>query len=298
MASELNHHKASLVFGAEAILGEGPVWDQRNQVLYWVDIEQGTLHAHNPSDNSNQQWHFDEMLGAAVPTDNGNMLLALETGLAVFHFGKSTIDRLGVLENEDAELRFNDGKCDPNGNFWVGTMHKELQAGKGNFYRVTPALNSSLQIPGTTISNGMAWSPDRSTFYYIDTGDYYVRAYDYELSNSSITNERVLFKIPDAYGGPDGMTIDSEGKLWIAHWGGACVRRWDPLSGKVLERIAVNAPHVTSCCFAGPELNMLYITTARSGLTREQLAQFPDSGGLFAFKTGVSGLKTNFFKDH
>lgn len=298
MSAEFNEHKARLVFSAEAILGEGPVWDPRKQLLFWVDIEQGILHAHNPSNNSNQHWRFEEMLGAAVPTENENMLLALETGLAVFHFGEDRLDRIKVLENEDSEMRFNDGKCGPKGNFWIGTMHKELAEGKGSFYKVSPGLETSLQIPNTTISNGMAWSPDESKFYYIDTHDYYVRAFDYEPSNSSITNERILFEIPESFGGPDGMTIDSEGMLWIAHWGGACVRRWDPNSGKVLEVVSVNAPHVTSCCFAGPELNMLYITTARSGLTREQLAQFPYSGGLFAFRTGVSGLKTNFFKDH
>jgi sugar lactone lactonase YvrE len=175
-------------------------------------------------------------------------------------------------------------------------MHKNLKPGYGNLFKVDNDLEVSLQIKNTSISNGMAWSPDTTKFYYIDTVVYEVWEYDFDLSDSTISNRKTLFKIPESYGGPDGMTIDREGMLWIAHWGGGCVRRWNPKTGKVLQKIVVNAPHVTSCCFGGKDFKTLYITTARSGLLEEGLKLFPASGGLFSCKTDVGGFQVNRFK--
>lgn len=289
-------NKASLIYNAKATLGEGPFWDLKSGSLYWVDIEACRLHIHGAEQNSNQFWQFDEMIGAAVPMENDKILLALEKGLAVFDPKTKDLEKLGVLENSDHNLRFNDGKCDLNGHFWIGTMHKELASNYGSLYKVNNALEVSLEIPGTTISNGMAWSSDNKQFYYIDTSMYEVWVYDFDKFSSTITNKRVCFSIPKNYGGADGMCIDREGFLWIAHWGDHCVRRWDPSSGKEAEKITVNAPHVTSCCFGGPELDTLYITTARSGLNSNMLNKYPESGGLFSYKTNVKGFAPKIFK--
>ncbi len=288
--------EAELLHKADSTLGEGPVWDHRQQHLFWVDIEGCKLHCHQPAANENQHWEFNEMIGAVVPKADGNLLLALESGLATYDLANNNLIRHEALNNSDPMLRFNDGKCDLNGNFWIGTMHKAFVPGTGNLYRVSPDYKTTLQIRGTTISNGMAWSPDNALFYYIDSPTYNLFGYDFDVATSEISNPKTLFNIPRSYGSADGMTIDKEGMLWIAHWGGGCVRRWDPVSGKVLQTVLVDAPHVTSCCFGGEDLNMLYITTAKSGLNDQESKAAPLSGGLFCIKTEVSGFPVSYFK--
>jgi len=288
-------HKAQLVYDAKAILGEGPVWDWRGQLLYWVDIEGKKLHRHDPSRLKNQSWSFDAMIGATVPKNDGRLLLALESGLASFDPKTATLTHHVILENSNPLIRHNDGKVGPDGHFWIGTMHKEFEPGIGNLYRVTKDLGVSIQIPKTTISNGMAWSTDHKTFYYIDSATYQVVAYDFDAEMGMLSNKRTAFKVPKTFGSPDGMCIDTAGMLWIAHWGGNCVRRWNPTTGKVMEIISVEAPHVTSCCFGGKELNTLYITTARSGMSKKQLLAFPLSGGLFVHKSNCKGTPITYF---
>ena len=284
------------MFNAQAILGEGPLWDINRQALFWVDIEGCKLHSHHPQTKTNLEWSFKEMCGAAVTSLDGSLLLALESGLAKFNPESNKIHYLDVLKNSNPIFRFNDGKCDPAGNFWIGSMHKEFLSNSGNLFKVRPDYGNSIEIEKTTISNGMAWSPDQHYFYYIDTPTYEIARFDYNKPHGRISNKKVAFKVPDSFGAPDGMTIDNEGMLWIAHWGGSCVRRWDPKSGKVIEEVTVDAPHVTSCCFGGKDFNKLYITTARSGLDSERLAASPLSGALFCVTTQATGLPAFTFK--
>jgi len=288
--------KAKLVYDAKATLGEGPFWDHESGQLFWVDIEAGVLHCHYDKTKENSKWYMEEMIGAVLPSGKETLILALESGIAAFNYKTKELRRLPVLENSDPDLRFNDGKCDPNGNLWIGTMHKNLKPGYGNLFKVDHELRETLQIKNTSISNGMAWSPDKTKFYYIDTAVYEVWQYDFDVVKAEISNKKPVFKIPGAYGGADGMTIDQEGMLWIAHWGGGCVRRWNPDTAEVLEKIEVEAPHVTSCCFGGKDLKTLYITTARSGMSEDSLGLYPYSGGLFCYKTEIGGFKVNSFK--
>lgn len=276
-------------------MGEGPVWDWQGQLLYWVDIEACELHEFNPSTTKNRQWHFDGMLGAVVPMESGELYLALEAGLATFNLKTEKLMPHAVLENDDPKIRFNDGKVGPNGNFWIGTMHKTFLSGSGNLYRVSKDLTTSAVISNTTISNGMAWTSDKKKFYYIDSPSFEVKVFDYDTNAGTISNGKSLFKIPVEYGSPDGMSIDSEDMLWIAHWGGHCVRRWNPDTGEVMEIINVPALHVTSCCFGGKDLKTMYITTARSGLSTRQLQEYPLSGGLFMYNGRVKGTPINYF---
>lgn len=287
--------KAKLLLDTQSTLGEGPVWDWQKQLLFWVDIEGKKLYRYNPFNNKNTEWSFNEMIGAALPKKNGHLLLALESGLASFDIEASKVTKHHVLENSNTAIRFNDGKVGPDDSLWVGTMDKNCAPQAGNFYRVEPGLNSTLQISNTSVSNGMAWSSDKKTFYYIDSPTFEVQAFDFDLQNGSISNGKTIIKVPEAYGSPDGMCIDSEGMLWVAHWGGHCVRQWNPQTGEVLQKVKVDAPHVTSCCFGGKNLDTLYITTARSGLTKSQLEEFPKSGGLFVFDAYVVGTPINYF---
>mgnify|MGYP000261967164 CR=1 FL=1 len=289
-------HKAKLLLDMQSRLGEGPVWDWQKQLLFWVDIEGKKLHQYNSSVRKHTEWSFDEMIGAAAPMKNGHFLLALESGLASFELDAKKLTKLHVLENSNTAIRFNDGKVGPDGNFWVGTMDKNCAAEAGNFYRIASNLTSALQLSETSVSNGLAWSADKKTFFYIDSPTFTVRAFDFDMESGSIANGKVIIDVPEAYGSPDGMSIDAEGMLWIAHWGGNCVRRWNPETGEVLQKVEVAAPHVTSCCFGGKNLDILYITTARSGLTETHLEEFPESGGLFVFEPNVKGTPITYFK--
>ncbi len=289
---------ANLLFDAKAVLGEGPVWDYRKQCLFWVDIEGYKLHQHNPLSGENRKWYFDEMIGAAVPAQEGILLLAMEKGLTSFDLETEELIKLGVLENSDSDLRFNDGKVGPDGAFWVGTMDKTCAPQAGNFFRVAPALQSELVLPNTSVSNGMAWTSDKKTFYYIDSPTFEIRAFTFNLSNGSISNGKTAIRVPASFGSPDGMCIDSEEMLWVAHWGGHCVRRWNPKTGKEIAKIEVPAPHVTSCCFGGKDLQTLFITTARSGLDEKTLHDFPFSGGLFVHECDIKGTPIEYFNDN
>jgi len=271
------------------------VWDFKKQRLFWVDIEGYKLHLLDPDSGKTKSWSFDEMIGAAVPMKNDHLLLAMEKGLATFDERSEVLTKLEVLENSNPKIRFNDGKVGPDGNFWVGTMDKKCVPKAGNFFRLTADLKSSLQIPETSVSNGMAWTANRKTFYYIDSPTFKIRAFDFDIENGSISKPRTVIQVPEEYGSPDGMSIDEEDMLWVAHWGGNCIRRWNPQTGKVLKKVQVDAPHVTSCCFGGKDLKTLYITSARSGLTKKQLKEFPLSGGLFTYSPEVKGTPINYF---
>ncbi len=207
------------------------------------------------------------MIGAVAPTEAGKLLLALESDLASFDFETGQLALHQALQNNDSAIRCNDGKVGPNGHFWIGTMHKELLSGAGALYRISPDFQRSRMVSNTTISNGMAWSSDNKTFYYIDSEAYEIWQFDYDRDTGDITNRTIACKVPQTYGAADGMCIDTEDMLWVAHWGGHCVRRWNPKSGQVLEKVDVEAPHVTCCCFGGKNLDTLYITTAKSGMT-------------------------------
>lgn len=238
------------------------------------------------------------MVGAVALSTNGDFVAALKSGLAFIdrHTGDTRL-----LHHPEVHLpgnRFNDGKCDPAGRFWVGTMALSEQAAEGSLYMIEKDFSCSVKIKGVTISNGMAWSPDHRTFYYIDTPTSEVVAYDYDLGTGRISNRRSVITIPKEEGFPDGMTIDRDGMLWVAHWDGWQVSRWDPGSGKKLASIALPAARITSCTFGGPGLRDLYITSASIGLSDEQREEQPLAGALFVIPNcGYQGLETHIF-DH
>ncbi|AYN66026.1 SMP-30/gluconolactonase/LRE family protein [Euzebyella marina] len=289
--------EAKLLLDTRSVLGEGPVWDWQRQTLYWVDIEGKYLHQLVLETNEHHFWQLPSMTGAAIPEITGNILLALEDGLASFQVANKDFRKHGILKNEDSKMRYNDGKVGPNGDFYIGSMHKEFDPESGNLYKVTSKGQVSVAIPNTTISNGMAWTADKKTFYFSDTENYRIDRYDFDIDSGNLKNRKTAFNIPKELGGADGMCIDSEDMLWIAHWGGACIRQWNPRTGEIIQKIEVAAPHVTSCCFGGKNLDTLYITTARSGLSEEQLEKHPQSGGLFTFKPGVTGTLITYFKE-
>ena len=287
--------QATSILHAQAALGEGALWNLQTQQLYWVDIEGRVLHIFDPATGHDTSFPTQERVGTVVPTRDGNALVALQTGI---HRLDTTTGQLTLLTNPLTEpsLRFNDGKCDPAGRFWVGTFDLLERPHAGTFYRFDPNGSLHVMLRHITNSNGLAWSLDRTTMYYIDTPTLAVQAFDYDQATGSIANPRVVIRFPAGAGWPDGMTLDAEGKLWVALWGGGTVRRYDPDTGALLQAIEVAAPNTSSCAFGGPELKTLFVTTARGGLTPEQLQQFPLSGNLFAVEPGVQGVPAYFFE--
>jgi sugar lactone lactonase YvrE len=165
----------------------------------------------------------------------------------------------------------------------------------GSLYSLNPDGSVKSLLIGTRIANGLAWSPDTRTFYFIDTPTHSVMAYDYDLASGAIANPRLAISVPPALGWPDGMTCDSGGKLWVAMWGGAKLTRWNPGSGDLLESIPFPALNVSSCAFGGPRATDLYVTSARKEMAAGQLAKYPLSGGLFRLRTNIEGQPTCAF---
>jgi len=281
-----------LVADVKAVLGEGPSWHAERELLYWVDIEGQQVHEFNPADRTDQTIPVGSLVGAVVPMDEGGLLLAARDGFYRLNPQTGEQDLIGKPEREPAGNRFNDAKCDPRGRLWAGTMSLDDQPSQGSLYcleadgRIRPVLT------GVTISNGLAWSADGGTFYYIDTPTRQVLAYDFDAEEGALSNPRTAVHFPEGEGYPDGMTIDAEGMLWVAHWGGGKVSRFHPATGERLTEIAFPAELVTSCAFGGRDLDELYITTARTGLAEDRLQKQPSAGGLFRIKPGVKGTPT------
>ncbi|HEX8504679.1 MAG TPA: SMP-30/gluconolactonase/LRE family protein [Hymenobacter sp.] len=287
--------QAQSILHAQAALGEGSLWNPQTKELYWVDIEGRALHIFDPATGQDRRLPTGKRVSTAVPMHDGHVLVALQNGLHRLDPTSGALSRLADPIT-DAHLRFNDGKCDPAGRFWVGTYDLQPRQHSGTLYRYDPDGRTHVMRRRVTNSNGLAWSADRRTMYYVDTPTLAVQAFDYDDATGDIANPRVVVTIPeDAGGEPDGMTIDAEGKLWVALFGAGAVHRYDPATGALLQKVNVPAPNTSSCAFGGPDLKTLYITTARTGLTAQQLQEFPLSGNLFASEPGVAGVPAYFF---
>ena len=272
-------------------LGEGPVWDHYRNVICWIDILQGEIHEYNPLSKAHRKLSVGQMIGSLTLCTDGNFIAALQHG---FGFVERTTGAMKMIVDPEEHLsgnRFNEGKCDPAGRFWAGTMALSEQEGAGSLYVLQKDLTVKKMIGDVSISNGMAWSSDHQTFYYIDSPTKQVVAYDYENRSGHISNRRIVIQFADDDGFPDGMTIDTEDMLWIAHWNGWQVARWNPHTGEKLLQIKMPVAKVTSCTFGGEHFEDLYITTARVGLTEEELRKQPLAGSLFVLpKCGYKGL--------
>jgi sugar lactone lactonase YvrE len=296
----------TLLLDSKAVLGESPSWDAARECLYWVDVYAGHLHVYDPRSGDDRIHALGKMIGCVAPARSGKLMLALRDGLATFDL---STDRLTYLAQPELALpgnRFNDGKCGPGGRFVAGTMDDAEKENTGSLYSLSPNGTLKTLIGGVGISNGLTWSPDYKTFYFIDTPTHHVMAYDYDLGSGEIANPRLAVSIPAEFGWPDGMTSDTKGRLWVALWGGAALSVWEPGTGQLVERISIPAKNVSSCVFGGPGRNQLYVTSARKGLDEAALTAYPatgfavsdqPNGGLFRLETDVEGMPTFEFGD-
>jgi len=291
-------HQAELVLDAQAELGEGPFWHSGQKCLYWLDIEKRQLHCFDPSTQVNLSESLDRRVACIVPTNDDSLILAGEGGIEEYWLKTNEWAYLGNPEANIPFNRLNDGKASPEGRFWFGSLSMTKELNQASLYVMDRDGTIRQILPGLTNSNGLGWSPDGETLYHIDTPTRQISAFDYDADHGGIRNRRIVVRFPDdpEMGRPDGMTVDSEGMIWVAHWEGSRVTRWNPVSGEVLAEVQVPADQVTSVAFGGEGLDTLYITTARYNLTPEKLVGQPHAGGLFAVEPGVTGLPTNVFR--
>ncbi|MEK8129968.1 SMP-30/gluconolactonase/LRE family protein [Paenibacillus filicis] len=281
--------QAELVWEAKAELGEGPHWDREKQMLYWVDITGRRIHAYHAPSDTEDVYDFDRMVSAVIPAEEGGLIVTLQDGIYRFHPEDDALHLLTEVEADLPRTRMNDAKCDPTGRLWAGTMRMDGSKELGALYVLERDGRFRQALTDIGCSNGLAWDVQRGRMYYIDTGTRRVDALDWDASTGAIANRRPAVRFPDDAGWPDGMTIDAEGMLWVGHWGGGRISRWDPDTGSLLAEVTVPALNVTSCTFGGRDLDELYITTAREGMSAEQSARYPLAGSLFKVRPGVRG---------
>jgi sugar lactone lactonase YvrE len=274
--------------------GEGPIWWGKS--LFYVDIEGNKLIRLKPDTGEESIWEIGERIGTIVPCENDDeVIYAGDSGYVRFNLKTA---RKTALADPEASMRgknrFNDGKCDPAGRFWAGTISMIKETGSANLYCLDTDGSLSLKISDVTNSNGICWSADAKTMFYIDTPTQKIRAYDYELESGTISNVRVV--VDTAARGykssPDGMTIDTDGMLWVAFCHGACVVRFDPQTGQELQRVDLPCIETTACAFGGENLDRLFVTTGiKAGLDE------PDAGKVFVIDgLGVQGVPAFAFK--
>jgi len=291
-----NRNVATLEFKIKSKLGEGSFWNYKTSELYWIDIEGKELHIYKPENQKDRAFSLPSRIGTVVPTTKKDeALVALEDGIYRINTKTGEISLFSDVEAKLTINRFNDGKCDPKGNLWVGSMNLRQDMASAYLYKIGPDGKATAMLDSITISNGIVWTKDHKTMYYTDTPTGKIMAYDFDPESATITNERIAVEVPESLGYPDGMTIDENDKLWVALWNGNAVGNFDPDTGKLIRKIEVPAHNITSCAFGGKDLNILYITTASIDMTSDEKKQFPDAGSLFKVRPGVKGIKNYFF---
>lgn len=281
-------YQAECVVDAKNRLGEGPVWDDKLGELFWVDIEGRKLQRYRPADGRYHAYSFEQKIGCAVPAEDGSWILGLADGFYRFNTDTQQQELIVRTDEPNPGNRVNDGKCDASGRFWAGTMSAKWQR-DASLYTLEAGGKLTRKVTEVVCSNGLAWTADGKTMYYIDSAERIVWAFDFDPETGAIANRRAVIEYPaDEPGGPDGMCIDAEGKLWIGHWGGWQAGRWDPETGRKIASVPIPVANVTSCAFGGANLDELYMTTAGGG-DEQHAADQPMAGGLFRVKLDVPG---------
>jgi sugar lactone lactonase YvrE len=275
-------------------LGEGPFWHENK--LWWVDIEAGELLSADDSGASRLVHAFGQRLGAVAPMGTGRFVVALEKTLGIFDSSSGNVHPVASPDKGISGNRCNDGKCDLSGRFVVGTLNMNGQQNAAALYSIGTDGKLKKILSPTTISNGLAWSADGKTLYFVDSPTYQIVAFDYDAATGQLENRTVVVRVPKEAGLPDGMDIDTEGNLWVGHWGGGAVRCWSPATGECLAEVPVPCPHPTSCCFGGPNFDRIYITTARMPIQNHELFSFPLAGSVFVCDPEAQGRPPNLYR--
>lgn len=286
--------EAEVVCSTMSELGECPSWNASAQTLNWVDVKAGVVYSLllgrcAPLLTS---WHVGEAVGAVVPRRRGGLALAVASGFALLD-GKGSVKSIAGVP-DGIGYRMNDGKCDAMGRFWAGTIAERTCLGRGALYRLSPGGAVTCMLRRVGVSNGMDWSPDNRWFYFIDTSTQEIDRFAFCLETGNISGRTRAIAIGRSMGRPDGMTVDDEGCLWVALWGGGVVHRYEP-NGRLVMVVRLPVSQVTSCTFGGYRGEELFITTAKQSLGEEELRAQPLAGAVFGCFPGISGPPANPF---
>jgi sugar lactone lactonase YvrE len=282
------------VLDVKASLGECPVWSTAEQALYWVDINAPSLNRFDPRTGRNLSMPMPESIGCFALRQAGGFVVALRSGLWLAAADGTLGRKVADAPYDQATHRFNDGRCDSHGRFFVGSMNEARDANSASLLRLDPDFRVTRVFGDIMISNGLAWSPDGRTMYHADTPTRAVRAFDYDSASGAPTNPRIFMQWSGETDRPDGAAVDSEGNYWIAFYRGGKVVKVSP-GGNVLAEYATPALCPTMCAFGGENLRTLYVTSARQQRDADELARLPQSGGLFALTVETPGLPEPHF---
>jgi sugar lactone lactonase YvrE len=276
------------VLDIRAGLGESPIWDGREGALYWIDGRKPNINRFDPATARNHAVTSAEPVHAIALTRGHRLLCAFEASLGLIDCETGALQALVSLI-EGVEDNLNDGACDRAGRFWVGSKARDWVKPVGVLFRYDPDGSVHRLDQGFQLSNGLGWSPDNRTMYFIDSAPREIYAYDFDLAGGGVKNRRRLVRIAEEHGLPDGMTVDAEGFLWVAQWSGGRVVRYDP-DGKIERVIPMPVQRPTSVAFGGRDLTTLFITSGTMRMSEAELAAEPLAGNLFALETDVQGL--------
>jgi sugar lactone lactonase YvrE len=291
-------------------LGESPFWHPHEQQLYWVDIAQRQICRCNVFMGTVQTWAMDSEPGCIAPAQGGGLVIALRDGVCLAREWGGALQPVAKLDYPVTTTRANDGKCDPQGRFWVGTYYEPRDLPLAALYcvdaRGPAAAQASCMVGESQVANGLAWSPDGKTLYWADTGGHVVHAWDWDGERNVLCRQRVFASFPTKpaawqpgqegyFGRPDGAAVDSAGNYWVAMYEGARLLQFSP-QGMLLADIPTPAQCPTMPCFGGDDLKTLYLTTARQKRPAAELEIYPLSGCVFSMRVAVPGLPVNFFQ--
>ena len=288
-------------FGLECVLpwgaqlGEAPLWHSGERRLYWVDILHPAIYRFNPATGVNECCSPGKLVSAVLFGPDGAKRVASQDGIETLDFASGRLSLFADPESNLVQNRLNDAKTGPDGAIWVGSMRLDASAPSGGLYRAAGDGGVERKDSGITVANGLDWSPDQKTFYFVDTVPGRVYAYDFDPRDGSLANKRVFVEVIESEGRPDGLCVDSEGGVWCAIWDGWGVNRYAP-DGTLDLTIDLPVPRPTSVAFGGADLATLYVTSARTRLPASTLAEAPLSGGIFACRPGFNGMPAEEFR--
>jgi sugar lactone lactonase YvrE len=296
MPSRAIPHSLDVVTTIRSELAEGPVWDDARNSLWYVDLLRGLLHRQPAGDGAAEVFEFGDAASAVALRGDGSLLVAVGHGFVTFDPASGAVEPAVTIATSEPGIRLNDGKADASGRFWAGTMHSAAEAGRGSLYSLSAGWRLHRHLTGCTISNGLGWSPDNRVCYFVDTATRRVDSFPFDLTSGTLGGRRTLIDLSGHDGRPDGLAVDTAGRLWVAMAGGGrvlCVSA----RGAVVGTLPLPVSLVTSCAFGGHGLDELFITTGFLGLTSSALAAEPLAGAVFSARVpGTAGLPVGVFR--
>lgn len=284
-----------LIKNSQSILAEGPVFNEEKNSLYWTDIKDKKIYEYKLETEEIKKYQFDKKIGTFAFSSKHQIIAACEDGFYFLNLENLNMEFILNPKEEIATNRFNDGKCDDKGRFLAGSMDDEEKYETGYLYsydgKIVKKLESNLKI-----SNGLGWNNANTKFYLTDSPKREIYEYDYDIKSGKISNKKIFAKIEPKDGYPDGLTLDEQDNIYSCHWDGFKITKYSP-KGEILEQYKLPVPNVSSCCFGGKDYKTLFITTAKKGLTKDELEKYPLSGHIFKMNLNISGQKSKTFKE-